>query len=64
MNVAVLGATGAVGRTMLRVLAERAFPVERLVPPASSRSVGSAIEWCGRTWPVREVDGVVELGVT
>jgi aspartate-semialdehyde dehydrogenase len=53
MNVAILGATGAVGRTMLRVLAERGFPVERLVPLASPRSLGSSLEWGGRPWPVR-----------
>jgi aspartate-semialdehyde dehydrogenase len=52
MNVAVLGATGAVGRTMLRVLAERGFPVTRLVPLASPRSLGATLEWCGRAWQV------------
>ena len=53
MHVAVLGATGAVGRTMLRVLAEREFPVERLTLLASPRSVGRALEWRGRSWMVR-----------
>ena len=39
-NVAVVGATGAVGRTMLSILEERKFPVDRLVPLASARSAG------------------------
>ena len=53
MHVAVLGATGAVGRTMLRVLAEREFPAERLTLLASPRSAGQALEWGGRRWRVR-----------
>lgn len=40
LNVAVVGATGAVGQTMMQVLQERRFPVKRLVPVASSRSAG------------------------
>jgi aspartate-semialdehyde dehydrogenase len=53
MNVAILGATGAVGRTMLDVLAERAFPVEGLTLLASPRSAGSMIGWGGRQHEVR-----------
>jgi aspartate-semialdehyde dehydrogenase len=53
MKVAVLGATGAVGRTMLEILEERAFPVDELVPLASERSAGSTIAWRGRNWTVR-----------
>ncbi|HEX7119784.1 MAG TPA: aspartate-semialdehyde dehydrogenase [Longimicrobiales bacterium] len=53
MRVAILGATGAVGRTMLRVLEERALPVEEIVPLASERSAGTRLEWRGREWPVR-----------
>ena len=37
-NVAVLGATGAVGQQMMKVLEERNFPVKRLLPLASARS--------------------------
>ena len=40
VNVAILGATGAVGREMLKVLAERKFPVNKLKALASSRSAG------------------------
>lgn len=53
MHIAVLGATGAVGRTMLQVLSEREFPVERLTLFASERSAGARIPWQGRDHTVR-----------
>ena len=53
MRVAVLGATGAVGRTMLRILEEREFPVDELVPLASERSSGTSLPWRGRDWTVQ-----------
>jgi aspartate-semialdehyde dehydrogenase len=56
MKLAILGATGAVGRTMLAVLEERRFPVDELVLLASARSAGSHIHWRGRDWPVEEPD--------
>lgn len=59
MRIAILGATGAVGRTMLEVLDERAFPVTELVPLASERSRGQRIRWRGQEWEV----GVPEPGV-
>ncbi len=46
-RVGVLGATGAVGSTILEVLAERAFPVSELVPFASQRSAGRRISFAG-----------------
>ncbi|MBI4409455.1 MAG: aspartate-semialdehyde dehydrogenase [Gemmatimonadetes bacterium] len=52
MRLAVLGATGAVGRTMLRVLEERRFPADALVPLASPRSRGAKLVWRGREWRV------------
>lgn len=55
MRVAILGATGAVGRTMLRVLEERGFPLEDLVPLASERSAGSKVRVFGKEWTVRAV---------
>ncbi len=45
MHVAVLGATGAVGRTMLDVLGERRVQVDRLTLLASERSAGTAVRW-------------------
>lgn len=61
MRVAVLGATGAVGGMILRVLEERNFPVEELVPLASARSAGTRVSWRGREWEVREpAPGVFE----
>ncbi|MGO5240112.1 aspartate-semialdehyde dehydrogenase [Parolsenella sp. LCP21S3_E11] len=47
-NVAILGATGAVGTQMLECLAERDFPVGELKLLASARSAGKVVEWCGR----------------
>jgi aspartate-semialdehyde dehydrogenase len=53
VNVTILGATGAVGQTMLQVLAERAIPVDDLTLLASERSAGAKIRWQGREYEVR-----------
>jgi aspartate-semialdehyde dehydrogenase len=53
-NVAVVGATGIVGQTQLRVLEERNFPVAQLLPLASSRSAGQAVRFRGQDIEVRE----------
>ena len=45
MRVAVVGATGAVGSTMLDVLRERSFPADEVVPFASERSAGRTVAW-------------------
>ena len=55
-NVAVLGATGLVGETLIKVLEERDFPVGALYPIASSRSVCKGVEFRGRDIPVIDVD--------
>ncbi|MEL0081491.1 MAG: aspartate-semialdehyde dehydrogenase [Gammaproteobacteria bacterium] len=55
VNVAVVGATGAVGETMIRVLQERNFPVDKLFPLASSRSLGKRVEFCGNWLPVADL---------
>ncbi|HUE77301.1 MAG TPA: aspartate-semialdehyde dehydrogenase [Longimicrobiales bacterium] len=52
MRVAILGATGAVGRTMLRVLEERLPAVDAIVPLASPRSAGERLSWRGREWEI------------
>ena len=55
-NVAVLGATGAVGETMLALLEERNFPVDQVFPLASSRSAGKTVEFRGQEIPVLDVE--------
>lgn len=55
VNVAILGATGAVGQELLELLAERNFPLNNLKLLASSRSAGNKIEFQGRELTVEEV---------
>jgi len=55
-RVGVLGATGLVGSTILDVLAERGFPAAEVVPFASERSVGKALEWNGSTLECRALN--------
>lgn len=54
-NVAVVGATGLVGQTFLKVLKERNFPVENLYLYASARSAGKNINWNGKDYTVIEL---------
>ncbi len=54
-TVAVLGATGAVGREMIRILEERSFPIGKLLPLASARSAGTTIPFRGEEITVVEV---------
>lgn len=54
-NVAVMGATGAVGEEMLKILEQRNFPVDRLVLLASARSVGKKYQFKGREIVVQEL---------
>jgi aspartate-semialdehyde dehydrogenase len=56
VNVAVVGATGAVGREILRILEERRFPVGRLVALASPRSAGSTLRFAGRDLEVEALE--------
>ncbi|MDX1607993.1 MAG: aspartate-semialdehyde dehydrogenase [Candidatus Spechtbacterales bacterium] len=49
INLAIVGATGNVGRTMLRVLEEREFPINELKLIASERSAGKAMYFAGKT---------------
>ena len=55
-KVAVAGATGNVGREMLDILAERRFPVDELVPLASSRSIGTEVSFGDKTLKCRHLD--------
>jgi aspartate-semialdehyde dehydrogenase len=55
MRVAVVGATGAVGSTMLGIMRERAFPADEIVPFASARSAGRKIDYGDELLEVREL---------
>ncbi|MBS0488026.1 MAG: aspartate-semialdehyde dehydrogenase [Proteobacteria bacterium] len=54
-KVAMAGATGAVGETLLSILAERKFPVSELVPLASERSAGGKVEFAGKQITVKNL---------
>ena len=62
-TVAVVGATGAVGETMLAVLAERRFPVGEIVALASERSAGGEVEFAGRKVRVQDLATFDPAGV-
>ncbi len=61
MKVAVVGATGLVGTEMLKVLAERNFPVTELIPVASEKSKGKEIDFKGKKYKVVTVDEAIEM---
>ena len=54
-NVAIVGATGLVGQTFLKVLKERNFPVEKLYLYASARSAGKTVNFVGKDYTVIEL---------
>ena len=57
VNVAMVGATGAVGETLLEILSERSFPVDRLYALASERSVGNTVLFRKRAVGVECLEG-------
>ena len=59
MRIAVVGATGMVGQIILKVLAERSFPVTELIPVASQRSVGKSVAFGGPDWTIQRLDSAV-----
>jgi aspartate-semialdehyde dehydrogenase len=63
VRVAVVGATGAVGRQMVRTLEQRAFPVGELIAYASHRSAGRLVPFGGDEVEVRDLDGATWNGV-
>ncbi|MGK0297799.1 MAG: aspartate-semialdehyde dehydrogenase [Gammaproteobacteria bacterium] len=63
VNVAVVGATGAVGEVMLSILAERKFPVSEVHAVASSRSVGKEIDFNGRKLVVEDLESFNFTGI-
>ena len=60
LNVAVVGATGMVGRTMLAVLEDRGFPVARLLPVASAKSVGTTVTFQGEDVEVISMEDALD----
>ena len=66
-DVAVVGATGAVGQAMLDVLAQRKFPVGRIYALASERSVGKTVVFGSKSLSVENLDtfdfSQVQLGL-
>ncbi len=55
MNIAIVGATGAVGQEFLTVLAERKFPIRELRLLASARSAGKRVEFAGESYTIEEL---------
>jgi len=53
-NVAILGATGAVGKEMLKILGERNFPINELRLLASQKSAGEEVEFNGKKYIIEE----------
>jgi len=66
-NVAIVGATGAVGETLISILDQRKFPIENLYPLASKRSAGSKVSCQGKSWTVEDLDtfdfSKVQIGI-
>ena len=62
-TVAVLGATGAVGQEMMKILSERNFPVGKLIPLASARSAGKTLKFKGEDVTIREACNEAFRGV-
>lgn len=61
MKVAVVGATGLVGSTMLRTLEERNFPVTELIPVASEKSKGKLVSFKGKQYAVVTLQEAVDM---
>ena len=58
-NVAVVGATGAVGEELFRIMEEMNFPVAELLPLASAKSIGTSIQFNNKDYPVVELTETV-----
>ena len=63
-RVAILGASGAVGQEMMKILAERKFPVGELHLLASARSAGKVVSWQGRDIVVEEATDAAFSGTS
>lgn len=60
MRVAIVGATGMVGQVLRRVLEERAFPIDELLPVASARSVGKSVVFKGKEHTIISMETAIE----
>ena len=61
MKIALVGATGMVGGVMLKVIAERKFPLTDLILVASHKSVGKSVSWQGQEYVVQSLDQAIAL---
>ena len=61
MKIAIVGATGMVGEVMLKVLAERNFPVTELILVASEKSIGKEVDFKGKTYQVVGMQTAVDM---
>lgn len=61
MKVALVGATGLVGRVMNEVLEEFDFPITQYIPVASSRSVGKIVSYRGKEYPIVSMEDAVSM---
>lgn len=61
MKVAVVGATGMVGNVMLKVLAERNFPITELIPVASEKSIGKEVTYQGKNYKIVGMQTAVDM---
>lgn len=61
MKVAVVGATGMVGQIMMKVLEERDFPVDELIPVASERSIGKEVFFRGKSYKIVSMADAVAM---
>ena len=62
-RVAILGASGAVGQEMMKILAERKFPVGELHLLASARSAGKVVSWQGQNIALEEATDAAFSGM-
>lgn len=62
-KVAILGASGAVGKEMMKILEERKFPVSELHLLASARSAGKVVQWCGQDIVIEEARDEAFAGI-
>lgn len=63
MKLAIVGVTGMVGRTMLKVLSERKFPITELIPVASKKSAGKTINYLSKNYNIITLSELIKLDV-